>query len=74
MKQLLEWSGMWTIVIGIIVGIIGIIVLIVTDDSWILYAAGWTIGVLGVLILFWSVLRDRLRERKTENLDDVGFN
>ncbi len=74
MKQLLEWSGMWTILTGIIVGIIGIIVLIVTEDSWILYAAGWTIGVLGVLILFWSVLRDRLRARKTENLDDVGFN
>ena len=73
MKQLLEWSGMWTIAVGVVIAVAGIVVLIATDDSWILYATGWTIGLLGVLILFGSVLRDRLRERQTEDLDDVGF-
>jgi O-antigen/teichoic acid export membrane protein len=65
---------MWTVVTGIVVGILGMIVLIANEDSWFLYAAGWVIGGLGVLILFWSVIRDRLRARKTEDLDDVGFN
>ena len=74
MKQLLEWSGMWIIAVGAAVGVIGIVVLIATEDSWVLYAAGWAIVLLGVLILFWSVLRDRLQARKTEHLDDVGFN
>jgi hypothetical protein len=35
---------------------------------------GWVVVVIGGLILFWSVLRDRLRARKTDDLDDVGFN
>ena len=74
MKQLLEWSGMWIIAVGAAVGVVGIVVLIATEDSWVLYAAGWAIVLLGVLILFWLVLRDRLRARKTEHLDDVGFN
>lgn len=74
MKQLVEWSGMGIIAIGFVIAVSGILVLIVTEGSWVLYAAGWTIGVLGLLILFWSVLRDRLRARKTEDLDDVGFN
>ena len=74
MKQLLEWSGMWTVLIGIVVGVIGIVVLIVTEDSWILYAAGYAISLFGALILFWVALRDRLRTRKTDDLDDVGFN
>jgi len=50
------------------------VVLIVTEDSWILYAAGYAIAAVGVLILFWVALRDRLRARKTDDLDDVGFN
>ena len=74
MKQLLEWSGMWTVVAGIAIIIIGGVVLIVTEDSWILYAAGYAVSAVGVLILFWVALRDRLRTRKTEDLDDVGFN
>jgi len=74
MKQILEWSGMWTIAVGIVIAIIGIIVLIATEDSWILYAAGYAIGLLGALMLLWVALRDRLRARKTEHLDDVGFN
>ena len=74
MKHLLEWSGMWTIAVGAAVGVVGIIVLTANEDSWVLYAAGWAIVLLGVLILFWLVLRDRLRARKTEDLDDVGFN
>ena len=74
MKQLLEWSGMWTVVAGIVIAIVGIVVLIVTEDSWILYAAGYAIAAVGVLILFWVALRDRLRARKTDDLDDVGFN
>ena len=74
MKQLIEWSGMGITAVGFVIAVIGVILLIVTRASWILYAAGWTIGTLGVLILFWSVLRDRLRARKTEDLDDVGFN
>jgi hypothetical protein len=74
MKQFFEWSGMWIIAVGIVVEIIGIIVLVVTEDSWILYAAGYAIAGLGALILFWVALRDRLRARKTEHLDDVGFN
>jgi len=73
MKQLLEWSGMWAVVAGIVIAIVGIIVLIVTEDSWILYATGYAVSAVGALILFWVVLRDRLRARKTEDLDDVGF-
>jgi len=26
------------------------------------------------LIIFWSALHERLRARKTDDLDDVGFN
>ncbi|MDA1278583.1 MAG: hypothetical protein O3B95_00860 [Chloroflexi bacterium] len=74
MKQLLELSGMVTILIGAVLAAIGIIVLIATEDSWILYAIGWSVSGLGLLILFWIALRDRLRDRKHENLDDVGFN
>ncbi len=74
MNQLLEWSGMWTIAVGALIAVIGIIVLIVTEDSWILYVAGYAVSWLGVLALFWVALRDRLRDRKHEDLDDVGFN
>ncbi len=74
MKQILEWSGMWITVLGIVMAIVGLVVLIVTEDSWILYAAGYAVGLLGVLLLFWAVLRDRLKARKTDDLDDVGFN
>lgn len=74
MKYLLEWSGMWTILAGIVIGFIGIIVLIATEESWIMYALGYVVVAVGVLVLFVSVLRDRLRARKTEDLDDVGFN
>ena len=74
MRQLLEWSGMWVVGLGFVLGIIGIIVLIATEDVWQFYAAGWLFGGIGGLILLWSVLRDRLRERKDEDLDDVGFN
>jgi hypothetical protein len=74
MKQLLEWSGMWIAITGIVMILAGIVVLIATRSSWILYAAGYAVGAVGVLILFWAALRDRLRARKTENLDDVGFN
>jgi cytochrome c biogenesis protein CcdA len=65
---------MWTVVVGVVMVVAGIVVLIVTEDSWILYAAGYGVAAFGVLILFWVALRDRLRSRKTENLDDVGFN
>lgn len=74
MKQILEWSGMWIVLAGIVIAIVGIIVLIITEDSWILYAAGYAVAALGGLMLFWVVLRDRLRARKTDDLDDVGFN
>jgi hypothetical protein len=74
MKQLLEWSGMWIAITGIVMILAGIVVLIATRSSWILYAAGYAVGAVGVLILFWAALRDRLRARKTENLDDVSFN
>ena len=74
MKQVLEYSGMWTVLAGVVIAIIGIIVLIITEDSWILYAVGYAVVALGVVMLFWVALRDRLRDRKTEDLDDVGFN
>ena len=74
MYKLLEMSGMVTVLIGIVIAVIGIIVLIVTEDSWILYAIGYAVSGIGVLALFWVALRDRLRDRKHENLDDVGFN
>ncbi len=74
MNQLLEWSGMWTVIVGIAIGAIGIVVLIVSEETWIVYAAGWGVVGVGVLMLFWVALRDRLRARKTEDLDDVGFN
>ena len=74
MKQLLEWTGMGMVAIGAVFAAAGIVVLVVTEDSWVLYASGWVTVGLGVLTLFWSVLRDRLNARKTENLDDVGFN
>lgn len=71
MKQLLEWSGMWTVVAAIA---IAIIVLIVIEDYWILYTTGDAVAAVGVLILFWVALQDRLRARKIDDLDDVGFN
>jgi len=74
MKQLLERSGMLTIAIGAVIEVVGIVVLITTEDSWFLYALGYAVAIVGVLILFWGALRDRLRARKTEDLDDVGFN
>ena len=74
MSRLLEWSGMWIVAAGVVIAIIGIIVLIANEDSWVLYAIGWSVGAFGVLLLFWAALRDRLQARKTEDLDDVGFN
>ncbi|NQW19864.1 MAG: hypothetical protein HQ477_03940 [Chloroflexi bacterium] len=74
MKQLAEWSGTWVIVAGVLIAAVGIIVLIVTEESWILYASGYAVTIIGILILFWVALRDRLRARKTDDLDDVGFN
>ena len=73
-KQLLEWSGMWIVIAGIVIVIVGIVVLIATEDSWILYATGYVVAIVGALLLLWVVLRDRLRARKTDDLDDVGFN
>ena len=57
MKQVLEWSGMWTVGLGFVIA-----------------GLGWAVVLIGGAVLFWSVLRDRLRVRKTEDLDDVGFN
>ncbi len=74
MKQLLEWSGMWIVLTGIVIVLAGVIVLILTRDSWILYATGYVVVGFGALIMFWVALRDRLRARKTDDLDDVGFN
>lgn len=74
MTRLLELSGMWVVLIGIVVAVAGLIVLIATEDSWILYAAGYVVALLGAAMLLWVALRDRLRARKTEDLDDVGFN
>ncbi len=74
MKQLLEWSGMWVTLAGIVIALIGVVLLIVTRGSWIMYATGYVVGLLGVAILFLVALRDRLRARKTDDLDDVGFN
>jgi hypothetical protein len=73
MQQILEWSGMWIVAVGFVIAVLGLLVLIVTDDFF-FYMAGWVVVVIGGLILFWSVLRDRLRARKTDDLDDVGFN
>ena len=74
MKQLLELSGMWIMAIGFVVAVIGIIMAVATGDSIVVYVIGWSIGLLGVLIIFWSALHERLRARKTDDLDDVGFN
>jgi cytochrome c biogenesis protein CcdA len=73
MKQLLEWSGMGMVVVGIVTALVGLVVLLVTQSSWITYAIGYAVGLLGLAILFWAALRDRLRARKTDDLDDVGF-
>ena len=74
MRQPLEWSGMWTIAIGVMMAGAGLIVLITTRGSWALYAAAYVVIGIGAVLLFASALRDRLRARKTEDLDDVGFN
>ena len=73
MKQVLEWSGMWIVGLGFVVAGLGLVVLIATENAF-FYALGWVIVLIGIGVLFWSVLRDRLRARKTEDLDDVGFN
>jgi len=52
---------------------LGLVVLIATENAF-FYALGWVVVLIGGGVLFWSVLRDRLRARKTEDLDDVGFN
>jgi len=44
MKQLLEMSGMLTVLIGIVVALIGIVVLIASECSWQLTAAGYVRG------------------------------
>ena len=74
MKQLLELSGMWIMAIGFVVAVIGSIVAVAMGDSVVVYAIGWSIGLLGVVLIFWSALRERLRARKTDDLHDVGFN
>jgi hypothetical protein len=73
MKQVLEWSGMWIVGLGFVVAGLGLVVLIATENVF-FYALGWAVMLIGIGVLFWSVLRDRLRARKTEDLDDVGFN
>ena len=73
MKQVLEWSGMWIVALGFVVAGLGVVVLIVTENTF-FYGFGWAVVLIGIGVLFWSVLRDRLRARKTEDLDDVGFN
>ena len=73
MKQVLEWSGMWIVALGYVVAGLGLVVLIVTENTF-FYGFGWAVVLIGIGVLFWSVLRDRLRARKTEDLDDVGFN
>ena len=73
MKQVLEWSGMWIVGLGFVVAGLGLVVLIATENAF-FYALGWVVVLIGIGVLFWSVLRDRLRARKTEDLDDVGFN
>ena len=73
MKQVLEWSGMWIVALGVVVAGLGLVVLIVTENTF-FYGFGWAVVLIGIGVLFWSVLRDRLRARKTEDLDDVGFN
>ena len=73
MKQVLEWSGMWIVGLGFVVAGLGLVVLIVTENTF-FYGFGWAVVLIGIGVLFWSVLRDRLRARKTEDLDDVGFN
>ena len=73
MKQVLEWSGMWIVGLGFMVAGLGLVVLIATENAF-FYALGWVVVLIGIGVLFWSVLRDRLRARKTEDLDDVGFN
>ena len=73
MKQVLEWSGMWIVGLGFVVAGLGLVVLIAAENAF-FYALGWAVVLIGIGALFWSVLRDRLRARKTEDLDDVGFN
>ena len=73
MKQVLEWAGMWIVALGFVVAGLGLVVLIVTENTF-FYGFGWAVVLIGIGVLFWSVLRDRLRARKTEDLDDVGFN
>ena len=73
MKRVLEWSGMWIVVVGFVIVGLGLVVLIATENVF-FYALGWAVVLIGIGVLFWSVLRDRLRARKTEDLDDVGFN
>ena len=73
MKQVLEWSGMWIVALGFVVAGLGLVVLIVTENTF-FYGFGWAVVLSGIGVLFWSVLRDRLRARKTEELEDVGFN
>ena len=68
-----EWSGMWIVALGFVVAGLGLVVLIVTENTF-FYGFGWAVVLIGIGVLFWSVLRDRLRARKTEDLDDVGFN
>jgi len=73
MKRVLERSGMWIVVVGFVIVGLGLFVLIATENAF-FYALGWVVVLIGGGVLFWSVLRDRLRARKTEDLDDVGFN
>ena len=73
MKQVLEWSGMWIVALGFVVAGLGLVVLIVTENTF-CYGFGWAVGLIGIGVLLWSVLRVLLRARKTEDLDDVGFN
>ena len=73
MKQVLEWSGMWVVVVGFVITGLGLVVLMATENAF-FYALGWAVVLIGGGVLFWSVLRNRLKARKIEDLDDVGFN
>ena len=52
MKQVLEWSGMWIVALGFVVAGLGLVVLIVTENTF-FYGFGWAVVLIGIGVLFW---------------------
>jgi hypothetical protein len=59
---------------GVVFEIVGTVLFITTEESRILYAAGYAVVFVSTALLVSVTIRYHLRARKTDDIDDVCFN